>query len=319
MNQIIDLLKQYYKKIRHYKYRKKVRSEKSKIYFKDEKTSRFQSTRTSAFHFFKTKLEFQNEEKSMKRYYIYYLIIGVFLIVSTVYVMMFTHYFSLKTIDIIRLDENVNIDLANKSIDNFRFQPILLIKKEDLRRNLFSHQPNIKAIQIKKILPSNMKITVSSHENIFQFQFEEKWYIITKNGTLIPKLRDSSLGELEIVGLDNFWIIDYKKYFDENIIANISHIVSAIQNDFSSLEFLWAKYFKKERELHISTNNGLILFHLNQDPSVQIQKLNVFYKEYAQKIKHPFVYIDLRINERIMYCTTETEFQCKQNLTFLYE
>lgn len=124
--------------------------------------------------------------------------IGGFLILSTLYVMIFSHYFSIKTIDILRQDENINLELAYKSIDNFRYQPILLTHKEDLIRNLISHQPNIKEVIITKNIPNNLKILISSHENMYQFQFENKNYIITKNGTLIPKKDDSTLPVLDI-------------------------------------------------------------------------------------------------------------------------
>ncbi len=319
MQKILQQLKKHYKKILNYKYRKKIRSEKSKLFIQEKEIPRFQSKRTS-FHLFKNKLEFRDEWENPKNYYVYYIVIWVFLILSTIYVMMFTHYFSLKTIDIIRLDENVNIDLSYKSIDNFRFQPILLIKKEDIHRNLLSHQPNIKDIQIKKILPSNIKIIVSSHENMFQFDFDNKKYIITKNGTLIPQKEESKLPSLKIIWLDTFWVIDYKKYFDEEIIAKISDILTNIESNFDQLQIQSLEYYKKEQELHILDEKWVrFLFHLEESPLPQIEKLKIFYTEYISKVKFALVYVDLRINERIIYCSKETEFQCNQNLNFLYD
>jgi cell division septal protein FtsQ len=77
---------------------------------------------------------------------------------------MFSHYFSLKSVDIIRNDDLVNIDLAYRSIENIRFKPMIFIKKEDIKNYIMSHQPNIKDISINKIYPSNIKIILSSYK-----------------------------------------------------------------------------------------------------------------------------------------------------------
>lgn len=319
MKQLKSLFTKYFKKIQNFKYRREVRKEKSKLFIK-EISENFSRKKRTSFQFFKTKLEFDNEPQNYKKIHLYYLWIWAFLIVSTVYVMVFSHYFSIKTIDIIRQDENINIELAYKSIDNFRYQPILLTDKADISRNLFSHQPNIKEVVIKKILPNNLKILIASHENMYQFAFENKTYIITKNGTLIPKKEDSKLPLLEVKWVENFWIIDYKKYFDEAIITNIGIISAELAKKTSPIKASNLTYYKKEKELHVTDENGIIvLFDLGKDILQQTQKLNVFFKEYKSKIKQNPVYIDLRINERILFCARENEYQCKLNLKSIYE
>jgi hypothetical protein len=45
-------------------------------------------------------------------------------------------------------------------------------------------------------------------------------------------------------------------------------------------------YYKKERELHVIDNkNTIYIFDLTKDINVQVEKLNIFYKEYLKKIK----------------------------------
>ena len=45
------------------------------------------------------------------------------------------------------------------------------------------------------------------------------------------------------------------------------------------------QYFKKEKELHIiDEKENRIIFDLEKDVYSQIEKLNIFYKEYRKKI-----------------------------------
>jgi hypothetical protein len=116
------------------------------------------------------------------------------------------------------------------------------------------------------------------------------------------------------------WIIDYKKVFKSEYILRIEEIIKLINEKNSFVEINELNYYKKERELHIISKDWIvIIFDLNKPPKAQIEKLNIFYKKYLSKIKLWIVYIDLRINEKIYYCTTDNEFQCKVNLKSIYD
>jgi len=95
--------------------------------------------------------------------------------------LFFSHYFSVKNIDIIRQDNIINIDLSYKSIENIRYKPILFVDKESIKKSLITHQPNIKEIYIRKILPDNIKIILTSYNSNFIFENDNKFYEITDN------------------------------------------------------------------------------------------------------------------------------------------
>ena len=103
------------------------------------------------------------------------------MVLASLYVLFFSHYFSIKNIDIIRQDDIINIDLSYRSIESIRYKPILTEDKERIKENLINHQPNIKDVYIRKILPDNIKITLSSYKSDFTFEKEGKIYLITEN------------------------------------------------------------------------------------------------------------------------------------------
>lgn len=308
----------YKKKISWLQFKKKLKKEKSKLYINDTNTN--YSSKRNRFKFFKNKLEFENTFTEITNIHTYYYMFWTFLFLGVLYVLFFSHYFSIKNIDIIRQDDRVNIDLSYKSIDYVRYKPILNQDKNIIKEKLLAHQPNIKEIYIRKILPDNLKIQISSYPGILSFEKDERNYIITENGVSVPGKHSDEYIKINLKLKDNLWVIDYKKIFQEEYVNKIADIVKLIVQNNSFIEIKEVNYYKKESEVHIIDNNGtVIIFDLNKEIPIQIQKLNIFLKEYRNKIKLWIIYIDLRINEKIFYCSTENEFQCKVNLKNIYD
>lgn len=319
MQKIIKIIRKKIPKIKKNKSKKNLfKKEKLKIFFKNENELNFSPKRRS-FNIFKTKLKYQNYNENIKNIYLYYLIIWIILCISSLYLLFFSHYFQLKNIDIIRNDENVNINIIYKTIDNFRFYPIFFIDKKLIEEKIKYSQPNIDNIEIKKILPDSIKITLSSKKNLFKTIINGKTYILTENWVILPSNKETNLEELNIIWLDFLWIIDYKKILIEDNIKNINYIIESIKNTNSFINISKLNYYKKEQELHIITNDDIILiFDLQKDRITQVKKLNIFYKEKKNSIKTKIIYIDLRINGRIIYCDSSNEFQCKKNIKEIY-
>lgn len=321
MTKIIKIISKFFKKIKNIKYTKKLALEKRKLYVKDDNIfkNKYIKKNRNKFKLFKTKLEFENTFQDIKNINIYYYIMWLFLIISSLYLFIFSHYFSIKNIDIIRQDDLVNINIAYNSIENIRYKPLIFVNKEEIKNYILAHQPNILDIYIRKILPDSLKIILQSSESVFSFNLWDKIYEITKNWTVIPGKEKENITKIKIVWFDNLWIIDYKKIFDEYYINQIIQLLYQLNQKISLLIHKNYTYYKKEAELHIITEKWtIIIFDLNKDINIQIEKLNIFYKEYISKVKNAIIYIDLRINQKVIYCDSSNEFQCRLNLNSIY-
>lgn len=319
MKNIKKYFEKYKKIFSSIKFRKNIKNEKIKIFVQKSSKPKYKSKRNK-FKLFISKLEFENTFNEIKNINTYYYIIWGFLILSSAYVLLFSHYFSVKNIDIIRQDDIINMDLSYKSIENIRYKPILFVNKESIKKSLITHQPNIKEIYIRKILPDNINIILTSYLSNFIFENNKKLYEITDNWVVIPSKQKENLVKLDVKSLSNMWILDYKKIFNQTHILKIKKIIELLKEKNSFLKIENLVFYKKEAELHIIDQNWIIIiFDLNKDELVQIEKLNIFHKQYFNKIKYWLIYLDLRVNEKIIYCARDNEFQCKQNLKNIYE
>lgn len=249
-------------------------------------------------------------------YYFLLIIIFIVLIIS----LIFWPLFKIKFIEIIKQDNITNMTIAYKATDKFRWNSILNIKENDVLKRLKDYQQNIKDIDIDIALPDTLKINISSYKWIFNTIINEKSYIVTENGTLIPQTFSEELKELKIIkDFDKNKFIDYKKIFNTKFLSDIVLIVSSLKENIIEINISEIKYFITERELHIKTEkNTILIFNLNSNIKEQIEKISIFNKEHVNIDKNPIIYIDLRIKNKVFYCTTENEYQCYQNLKSVY-
>jgi len=210
--------------------------------------------------------------------------------------------------------------ISYKAVENYRWKPIWQPEKSDILKNLQNYQHNIKSIKTYIKLPNTLKIIIDSYKWVFNTTINDKTFTITENGTLIPAMYSEEYPELKIVNkIDKSKFLDYKKVFDTISLAKISSIDKSLKENIINLKIKSNTYYVVERELHIETEKNVrIIFDLNWNPKEQIEKLAIFNKEHLDINKTPFVYIDLRIKNKVFYCTTEEEYKCIQNLKSIY-
>jgi hypothetical protein len=96
-------------------------------------------------------------------------------------------------------------------------------------------------------------------------------------------------------------------------------IYEKIKNNLLTSQVSSIYYFPKEREVHVDLENGTkLLFDLEGDIQDEIKKLLIFHKEQSDLKNVAFVYIDLRVKNKIFFCPLTSEFQCKINLVRIY-
>lgn len=252
-----------------------------------------------------------------RRHMSYYLAGASAVILCWVLFSIFWPVFRIKNIEIIRREDITNINIAYRSVEEIRNKSLFLINTKDVAEKLKSYQKNIKEVTIKKDLPDSLKITIESYTWVFFVILNEKNYLITQNGVLIPGKPSETLSELKFVERykKESGILDYKQIYSPTYIASIAALKTKLETNI-----LWATiqetyYFPQEREVHyvLSTGNKLI-FDLDGKIDDQVKKLLIFHKEQSDLTKNSIVYTDLRIRGKIFFCTLENEYQCKLNL-----
>lgn len=331
---LIKKLKHTVQKISRYwnnrTFRKEVLSEKKKLYLLD--TGKKSSWRLSFFTFFSGKKRFHYFstvfsvfERNKDRFRLPFLLMGLFLCISSIYILFFSPYFRISPSRVIieRLDTITDINIAYKSIEDIYGASIFLVNTDDIREKLVSLQKNIKQTQISRLFPNGLKVIIESYKPQFFVRLgkNEKTYIITSNGILIyQKMNDATLFDLELVDqqLSEAGFIDYKEGIKEKIMRVILASRDLFKKIFPVINIAKFTYFQSEREIHIALESGTnILLRAENDIEQQLLSLKVYNDTYKDIINSGNIsYIDMRVPGKVFTC--QDKELCKKNLSRIY-
>ena len=312
------------------KFRKEIALEKKKRYLFDTHAKNGWSP--SLFTLFREKKRFYYFntitniiEANKSRFRLSFILIGAFLITSSMYVLFFSPYFRISPSLVIieRLDSITDINIAYKSIEDIYGSSIFSIDTDSIREKLRGLQKNIKQVNISRLFPSGLKIIIESYKPQFFVRFSdtEKSYILTSNGILVyQKANDTNLYSLDLVdpSFSEMNFIDYKEGVKETSMPFILRARDFFKTTFASVNIAKFTYFKSERELHIALESGLvILMRVAEDIDDQILSLKIYNDKNKDFINSwDMHYIDMRIPGKIFVCKDKN--LCKNNLKRIY-
>ncbi|HEY5138405.1 MAG TPA: hypothetical protein VIJ25_03680, partial [Methylococcales bacterium] len=96
-------------------------------------------------------------------------------------------------------------------------------------------------------------------------------------------------------------IVNREQVIPSDHMSFMSDSIKYFTNSLS-LEVLDVEYLPVAREIHLKTKNNVVIWlSIDHDYKEQIDKLNTIYKT-AELDKDDIAYIDLRVNNKVIYC-----------------
>jgi cell division septal protein FtsQ len=297
-----------------------------------------------------------------------YLTVTTGIFIALILFLAFSSYFSVTDIEVVR--ENFNIDSAEieNEVNQYIGKSIIFFPKTQIHKTIQTKFPEFASIEIRKILPSTIKIHLESHEivanlrayyvlpeaekvtkedftelnkaieelsgsdpeiesleeltplgdeevadAIFDLGEEDEGPAPIEQKSLINRIGQAIFDQQENLELITIIVHDLSQPVEdrEQIITreHMDYMLEAIQylKNTMDLEILEIKYLPIAREIHLKTNNNLVLWlGIGRDYKEQIDKLNTIY-ENAELNKEDLAYIDLRIKDKVIYCSRDTQ------------
>lgn len=306
------------KKSRRTKLWWEIKKERKKPLFFHQNQNIFKKRKKNIVFKWKQNNHFHSIKKNLKLYLLGFILFTL----CTIWFIVIGPYTRVENIKILKKDNLTNIDIAYKSINPIRWKSIFRVNKEDIKKRLLSYQHNIKNIEIKATLPNNLKITLESYKQAFYTTFNGKGYIITENGTLIPSKDSNSTKSLIVRNhLQNNTnkFVDYKQIYSPENIKKIQKLVTKLEENIVNLKIKNIVYYVIEREVHIENESNILLFSLEDDINTQIEKTAIFHKQHFSLNTNGLYYIDMRVPNKIFYCTRKEQNTCEKHLKRIYE
>jgi len=248
-------------------------------------------------------------------YWIQYLGFAILIICSWIYVLFYSEFTNIKTINIYREWALIDINRSYSVVDYIRGNNLLTTSNANIAQRLQKSQSAISQIRINKNFPDTINIFINSYNPVFQ---TERYFILSngsvtiKEKWLFPDVQKIYLSE------DISWYIDFGGNLDPKKLEIISEILPELTKNILWFTPQQVFYFIKERELILRSSNGVMyIFDLERDVNQQIKQLAIYLAESWAEIV-PYIYIDIRIPDRVFLCSSETENICLNNIEQIY-
>ncbi len=258
------------------------------------------------------------DTKFFRKLIVFYYFLWFVALTSMIYFVCFSNYFLVQDIRVVRQDSNSSVEISYGVLDELNGKNIFLLDVSRIKDELFDSQENLWKISVTKQFPKTIKVTQTSYTEVYNTIVDEKAYLLLSNGSLVPGSKEELLDiDLKFDSFPNFY--EYKKIVPSNELKNIFGIEELLRKNFITAGINKINYYVTEKEAHfIMETWATIIFDLTEPVESQIEKLAVFHQENIEISNPAIIYLDLRIAERLYFCSTENEFTCNENLNFIY-
>jgi cell division septal protein FtsQ len=254
-----------------------------------------------------------------------YVIFGVILIIllgGSIGLIFFSNFFSVSSIIVERTDPKTDIETSiipmQQKLDVLTGKNIFLINEDEIEYTIRKDFPEMKEINIMKLYPRTLKVRVIEYDLVARIKSSTgKDEMLLNERGMIRNMKTKML---------NLPLIEYKSQYDikedkmvamlspylalqdRNAIMNGEEVRTILdaKNTFEqnfSLKVTLIQYYPLEREIHLINEKGFTLWlDLTENIDEQLNKLKTAFQDF-NIYKIELSYIDLRINNKIIYCT----------------
>ncbi len=313
---------------------------KSRWYRRPRKRRRVQTARRTLTHQLKSKIS------QFFKGSIILGILATTIIIAILYI-GFSGHFAITKIDVARDNLHIDSAEITNQLNHFKGKNIFFFSRYNIQKTIKENYPEFSIIHIKKVLPHTLKIELETHEIVanikayyqlpevenppdetegmrieevlrdafilIENEEEEEENAPIEQKALLNRIGQAIFDQEEDLGLMTIVIENLTQPIEDREIVIPEHkmdfILESIQyfNNTMRMVVDRIKYLPVAREVHFVTEDDLIIWlSMEKDYKEQIDKLNVIYQA-AELDKEDIDYIDLRIDEKLIYCPRRSQ------------
>lgn len=263
-----------------------------------KKQTKFKKTRNRMLNFLARILGFKRLLKLFKASFF----LGVLFFSTTGFTLfaLFSPYFNLKKISVVRDSPNLEVEKIEENLSGFYGKNLFFLPHDEIRNSLFPAFPEFREIEISEKWPDEVELKIKISPPKFTILNVEtaNFSVVSEDGVILTQQPDGLLPVIKVSQHENP-ILPREKIFEKTTIERIE----LAQKLFLELKMpiKETRYLYDAREIHLITKNDTeIWIDAQHEIPPQIRKLSVAAEKigfYTKFLNH----VDLRIPERIFW------------------
>ncbi len=225
-----------------------------------------------------------------------------------IYLIGFSHFFDIKSWEIDEDNAKVtNDDALNNVLKNEKNKNLIFLDETQLSNQIKTLHPEFQKIVVEKVFPQKIVVQIEKYPIVANIvnvvQGIQKKFLINSEGFLTDENTENQEMPYIKVFTNDVYTVN-TTVMDQDKLNYILNAINQFQEMFS-MKILNAEYYVVEREIHLQTEKGFMVWiDMQKDLMQQLNKL----KKVLPKldIYHTALdYIDLRIdgtdNQKVIY------------------
>jgi len=225
-----------------------------------------------------------------------FIVMGIFVVFA-----IFSPYFHLKKISVVRDNPNLDIEQIEKSLEEFYGKNLLFLSDASIREKLMSDFPEFRSLKTSEKWPSEMELQIVVSPPRFNLLNTEtaNFSVISEDGVILQEEPDENLPTIKVFQYEKPIQIRtkfLKKDDIEKIIIAEKFLEEEVELPLNATHLLWSA-----REIHLVSQQEMeIWIDLELPVEEQLQKL-ILSQEQIGLYSKSFEHIDLRIPKQIFW------------------
>ena len=213
---------------------------------------------------------------------------------------VFSPYFHLKKIEIIRNNPQLQIDEIEESLQPFYGINLLLMSYVEIKQTLHDNFPEFRKIEIKEQWPSTLELSIQISPPLFTLHNIETadFAILSDDGVILQDHPDEDLPILKVFQHEKT-ILPRTKWIPKEELERLQKAAELLES--LQLTITEQHLYYAAREAHFITKNQTALWiDLGREVEEQIKKLKFSNEDIGLYTKN-LEYVDLRIPKQIFW------------------
>ena len=227
--------------------------------------------------------------------------IAVFLMGGFVIFALFSPYFTLKKVAILRENPQIDAQEIEQSLQDFFGKNLFLLSKSSIENHVLKKFPELDWVKISEIWPDALRLEVKMSPPALKLLNAEtaNFSVISEKGVILPQ--NFGAENLEVIKVLQFEkiISPRSAFLQREILDKIKNGKKILESDFG-LKIDETRYLFAAREIHFVFDGAEIWVDAQIDLPSQLKKLEPA-AEIIGLYSKKFAHIDLRIPQQVFW------------------
>lgn len=231
------------------------------------------------------------------------IVVGILFSIMALFIVfaVFSPYFNLKKISVVRDNPDLDIERVEKVLEDFYGKNMLFLSQREVVSTLQESFPEFREIKVEENWPSEIILKITISPPLFNLLNTDtaNFAVISADGVVLKEEPEEDLPVIKVFQHENT-IQLREKIMDKEDLQKIIRAENFLQQ-VVKLPLHATHLYWTAKELHlISTGEMAIWLDLQQEIEPQLQKLEESINEIGL-YTNQFVHIDLRIPKQIFW------------------